>query len=99
MLDQIVEETRSWPQEQVGQLVGRLTEDLHANSPEIETAWKIEIDRRIAEIESGNVKGVPPEEAQARIQEILNRKFQGTGTALNTFLMMASVVTACASAS
>ena len=30
---------------------------------------------------------------------IVNRKFHGTGTALNTFLMIASVVTACASAS
>ena len=72
-LDQIVDETRSWPPEQVGELVGRLTEDLHASSPEIEAAWKTEIDRRIAEIESGKVKGVPPEEVAARIQKILQR--------------------------
>ena len=72
-LDQIVEETRNWPPEQVGELVGRLTEDLHASSPEIEAAWKIEIDRRIAEIESGKVKGVAPEEVAARIQKILGR--------------------------
>ena len=72
-LDQIVEETRSWPPEQVGELVGRLTEDLHASSPEIETAWKTEIDRRIAEIESGKVKGVSPEVVAARIQKILQR--------------------------
>ncbi len=72
-LDQIVEETRSWPPEQVGELVGRLTEDLHASSPEIETAWKTEIDRRIEEIESGKVKGVSPDEVAARIQKILQR--------------------------
>ncbi len=29
-LDQILQETRHWPPERVGQLVGRLTEDLHA---------------------------------------------------------------------
>ncbi len=72
-LDQIVAETRSWPPEQVGELVGRLTEDLHASSPEIETAWKTEIDRRVAEIESGKVKGVSPDEVAARIQKILQR--------------------------
>ena len=72
-LDQIVEETRSWPPEQVGELVGRLTEDLHASSPEIEAAWKTEIDRRIADIESGKVKGVSPEKVAARIQKILQR--------------------------
>lgn len=72
-VDQIVEETRSWPPELVGELLGRLTEDLHASSPEIEAAWKTEIDRRIAEIESGKVKGVSPEKVSARIQKILKR--------------------------
>ena len=72
-LDEIVEETKHWPPERVGELVGRLTEDLHASDPEIEAAWKIEVDRRIAEIESGKVKGVPAEEVSARIQKILKR--------------------------
>ena len=51
-LDEIVEETKHWPPERVGELVDRLTEDLHASAPEIEAAWKTEVDRRIAEIES-----------------------------------------------
>jgi putative addiction module component (TIGR02574 family) len=72
-LEQIVEETRSWPPEQVGELVGRLTEDLHASRPEIEAAWNAEIDRRIAGIQSGQVKGIPPEQVAARIQEIFKR--------------------------
>jgi putative addiction module component (TIGR02574 family) len=72
-LDQIVEETRNWPAEQVGELVDRLTEGLHASSPEIEAAWKTEIDRRIAEIESGKVQGVSPEVIAGRIQKILGR--------------------------
>ena len=72
-LDEIVEETRNWPPERVGELVGRLTEDLHASDPEIEAAWKIEVDRRIEEIQSGKVKGIPAAEVSARIQKILKR--------------------------
>jgi putative addiction module component (TIGR02574 family) len=69
-LDQIVEETRNWPAEQVGELVNRLTDGLHASNPEIEAAWKTEIDRRITEIESGKVQGVPLEESLARARKI-----------------------------
>jgi len=72
-LDEIVKETRNWPPERVGELVDRLTEDLHASDPEIEAAWKTEVDRRIEEIQSGRVKGVPAEEVSARIQKILKR--------------------------
>ncbi len=72
-LDEIVEETKHWPPERVGELVDRLTEDLHASAPEIEAAWKTEINRRIEDIESGKVKGVPGEEVSARIQKILQQ--------------------------
>ena len=72
-LDEIVKETRNWPPERAGELVDRLTEDLHASDPEIEAAWKTEVDRRIEEIQSGRVKGVPAEEVSARIQKILKR--------------------------
>jgi putative addiction module component (TIGR02574 family) len=72
-LDEIVEETRHWPPERVGELVGRLTEDLHTSDPETEAAWKTEIDRRIEEIQSGKVKGIPAEEVFARIRKILAR--------------------------
>ena len=72
-LDEIVEETRHWPPERVGELVGRLTEDLHTSDPETEAAWKTEIDRRIEEIQSGKVNGIPAEEVSARIRKILKR--------------------------
>jgi putative addiction module component (TIGR02574 family) len=72
-LDEIVEETRNWPPERVGELVGRLTEDLHTSDPEIEAAWKTEIDRRIEEIQSGKVKGIPAEKVLARIRKTLGR--------------------------
>jgi putative addiction module component (TIGR02574 family) len=50
--------------------VGRLTEDLHAGGPENEAAWKTEIDRRIEEIQTGKVQGIPIEESLARIRKI-----------------------------
>jgi hypothetical protein len=46
---------------------------LHASSPEVEAAWKLEIDRRIAEIGSGEVKGVSPQEVADRVQKVLKR--------------------------
>ena len=69
-LDQIVEEARRWPPEKVGELVGRLSEDLHASGPEIKAAWKTEVDRRLEEIQSGQVRGVPLDESLARIRKI-----------------------------
>ena len=72
-LDQIVEETRHWPPEKVGELVGRLTEDLHASDPETEAAWKTEIERRIEEIQTGKIQGIPGEEVSARIRRMLGR--------------------------
>jgi len=72
-LEQIVEETRHWPAEKVGELVGRLTEDLHSSPPEIQNAWSAEIDRRVEEIQTGKVQGIPGEEVSARIRRILGR--------------------------
>lgn len=72
-LEQIVEEIRHWPPEKIGELVGRLTEDLHTSDPKIEAAWKIEIDRRIEEIQSGKVRGIAGEEVSARIRKIVGR--------------------------
>jgi putative addiction module component (TIGR02574 family) len=72
-LDQIVEEARHWPPEKVGELVGRLTEDLHASDPETEAAWQTEIARRVEEIQSGKVQGIPGEEVSARVRKIVGR--------------------------
>ncbi len=72
-LDQIVEETRHWPPEMVGELVGRLTEDLHASDPKTEGAWKTEINRRIEEIQTGKVEGIPVEEVFEKAKRLLRR--------------------------
>ena len=72
-LEQIVEETRRWSPEQVGELVGRLTEDLHASAPEVEAAWKAEVDRRVEEIQSGKVQGVSGKKVSEQIAKIAGR--------------------------
>jgi putative addiction module component (TIGR02574 family) len=69
--DQIVEETRKLPPETVAELVERIMVARHGGmDPSIEAAWKTESDRRIAEIEAGEVKGVPLEESPARARKI-----------------------------
>lgn len=72
-LDQILEEARHWPPEKVGELMGRLTEELHAIDPVIEVAWKQETRRRLAEIENGTVQPVDGETVSARIRHIVGR--------------------------
>ncbi|HXS68145.1 MAG TPA: addiction module protein [Candidatus Polarisedimenticolia bacterium] len=70
-IDQIVEETREMPPEVVSELIDRIMVARHGGiEPEAEKSWKKEIDRRIAEIESGKVKGVPLEESLARARKI-----------------------------
>ena len=72
-LEQIVEETRRWSPEQVGELVGRLTADLHSSAPDIEAAWSTEIDRRVEEIQTGKVQGISGEEVSNEVAKITGR--------------------------
>ena len=73
-LDQIVEEASHLPREQVAEVVDRLTSALHTDvEPEVETAWKQEARRRLAELESGKVQAVPGEVVSSRIRKIVGR--------------------------
>jgi hypothetical protein len=73
-LAQIVEETSELPDEVVAELIDRIMLARRGGrEPSVAGAWKTETDRRIAEIESGKVKGVTPKENAARIQKILRR--------------------------
>ena len=70
-VDQIVEATREMPAEVVAELVDRILVARHGGiESSVASAWKTETDRRIAEIEAGNVKGVPLEESLARARKI-----------------------------
>ena len=55
----------------VAELIDRIMFARHGGmEPPIAAAWKVETNRRIAEIESGTVKGVPLEESLARARKI-----------------------------
>lgn len=70
-LDQIVEETCDMPGDVVAELIDRIMAARHGGvEPSVATTWKTEIGRRIAEIESGKIKGVPLEESLARARKI-----------------------------
>lgn len=73
-LDQIVEEASHLPREQVAEVVDRLTSGLHADvEPGIESAWKQETRRRLAELESGKVQAVSGDMVSERIRKIVGR--------------------------
>ncbi|MBP6003517.1 MAG: addiction module protein [Pyrinomonadaceae bacterium] len=50
-------------------LVERLLESMHPTDKEIDELWKIEVERRIDDIESGKVKTIPGDEVFAKIRE------------------------------
>ena len=73
-LDQIVEETSQWPDDVVAELVDRIMVAKHGGpAPEIEAAWRPVVARRVEEIRSGKVQGVPGEVVAARIRRIVGR--------------------------
>lgn len=73
-LDQIVEESRQLPREQVAELVDRLTLALSQSlDPAVEDAWRQETHRRVTDIQNGQVSGIPGEEITARIRQIVGR--------------------------
>ena len=73
-LDQIVEETRDLPAEVVAELVDRIySARAGAVDPEIDAAWKTEINRRVEEIQSGKVQGIPAEEVFEKAKRLLKR--------------------------
>jgi hypothetical protein len=73
-LDQIVEETRRLPRQQMAELVDRLTLSLHQSmEPGIESAWKEVVADRVSDIRSGDIEGIPGDEVSARIAKIVGR--------------------------
>ena len=70
-LEEIVEETRQMPTDVVAELVDRILAERHGGiQPDIDAAGRREVHRRIEEIESGKVEGVPVDESLARMRKI-----------------------------
>ena len=77
--DQIVEETSDWPEDAVADLVDRILRAKYGEAdPSVDKAWQDETRRRIAEMESGRVQGIPLEETLAKARKI-------TGQAASAF--------------
>ena len=56
-------------------LAGLLIESLEGEpDAEVEAAWAVEIERRVAEMESGNVQGIPWEQVRQRLLGKLNAR-------------------------
>jgi len=73
-LDQIVEEARRLPREQVAELVERLrAEVVETIDPQIDAAWRDEARRRLQELETGQVQDVPGDEVSERVRQIVTR--------------------------
>ncbi len=70
-LDEIVEEARQLPPDVVAELVDRIMFNRHGGMESgLEAVWKTEIQRRVGEIKSGKIQGIPLEESLARAREI-----------------------------
>ncbi|HWZ93896.1 MAG TPA: addiction module protein [Opitutaceae bacterium] len=73
-LDQLVEEASQLPADMVSELVDRIMLAKHGGiDPKTDTAWRSEIQRRVDEIKSGKVQGIPGDEVSARIRKIVGR--------------------------
>jgi putative addiction module component (TIGR02574 family) len=69
--DQIVEETSDWPEDAVADLVDRILRAKYGEvDPSVDKAWNAEIRRRIDDLETGKVRGIPLEETLAKARKI-----------------------------
>ena len=71
-LQQIMSEARQLPREEITELFDLLLAESFAQpEPEIDAAWRVETRRRVEEIESGQVKGIPAEQVMAELRQIV----------------------------
>ena len=65
---ELLQEASQLPEADRAELAGRLLDSLHGEPDEgVETAWAEEIERRIRQIDSGEVKTIPWEEVRAKL--------------------------------
>lgn len=70
----MVAEAAQWPEETVAEFVDRVMLAKHGGmEPKAEASWRSEIRRRLEDLESGRVKGVPLEETLAKARAILGQ--------------------------
>jgi hypothetical protein len=73
-VEQIVQETRSLPHDVVAEVVDRILLAMHGEQePAQARAWSATVQRRVSEIRSGQVEGIPGEVTAAKIRKIVGR--------------------------
>jgi hypothetical protein len=73
-VEEIVEETSQWPADVVAELVDRIMVAKHGGGDAgVESAWKIEAQRRLAELQSGQVQGIALEDTLAKARKLIGR--------------------------
>ncbi|MBK7803916.1 MAG: addiction module protein [Chloracidobacterium sp.] len=65
----IMERVESLPIDMKIELVDKILESLTPNQKEIDELWKIEVERRIDDLESGKAKTIPGEQVFANIRK------------------------------
>jgi len=66
---EIMEMADSLPIDIKIELVDRLLDSISPTQSEIDELWKIEVERRVDEVESGKVKTIPGDEVFAKIRD------------------------------
>jgi len=74
-LAKLLREASELPEADRAELAGRLLETLHGEPDEdVEAAWAEEIERRVRQIDDGEVKTVPWEEVRTKLHARLSEK-------------------------
>ncbi len=66
---EIMEMADSLPIDIKIELIDRLLDSISPTQSQIDELWKIEVERRIDEVESGKVKTIPGDEVFAKIRD------------------------------
>ena len=66
---ELISIAESLPIEMRVEIVERLLESMRPNRQEIDDLWKVEIERRIAQVESGEVQLIPGDVVADKIRE------------------------------
>ena len=66
---EIMDVVDSLPIDMKLEIIDHLLESISPTNKEVEDAWKEEVERRIDEVESGEVKLIPGEEVFARMRK------------------------------
>ena len=71
-VDQIVEETKALPEDQVETLLERfLLSNYRTPDPALDPAWAAEIQQRLDDLENGREQSIPGDEVMARVRRVV----------------------------